>query len=102
MIPDIMPVTVETGALTAITALVDVALFLGFPVSWLSLCDYNRTQILGSEHRCKLTPSSLTQFLIFYRNFIPDFPLPGLYTCSILAMYVQLLYHKRVTQDFAV
>jgi hypothetical protein len=33
MIPDIMPVTVETGALTAITALVDVALFLGFPVS---------------------------------------------------------------------
>ncbi|KAJ7860352.1 hypothetical protein B0H13DRAFT_2272222 [Mycena leptocephala] len=50
----IIRVTVETGALTAITALVDVALFLGFP----------RTSL----------------------NFIPDFPLPGLYTCSILAM----------------
>ncbi|KAJ6483921.1 hypothetical protein C8R45DRAFT_999737 [Mycena sanguinolenta] len=50
----IIRLTVETGALTAITALVDVTLFLAFP----------RTTL----------------------NFIVDFPLSALYTCSILAM----------------
>ncbi|KAJ7860351.1 hypothetical protein B0H13DRAFT_2074011 [Mycena leptocephala] len=52
----IIRLTVETGALTAITALVDVGLFLIFPS------------------------------LISFRNFIPDLALSGLYTCSILAM----------------
>ncbi|KAJ6594663.1 hypothetical protein B0H19DRAFT_1096364 [Mycena capillaripes] len=50
----IVRLTVETGALTAVTALVDVGLFLGFPGTSL--------------------------------NFVADFPLSGLYTCSILAM----------------
>jgi len=50
----IIRMTLETGALTAITALADVMLFLAFP----------RTTA----------------------NFIVDFPLSALYTCSILAM----------------
>ncbi|KAJ7354395.1 hypothetical protein DFH08DRAFT_854743 [Mycena albidolilacea] len=50
----IIRLTLETGALTAITALVDMILFLVFP----------RTTV----------------------NFIVDFPLSALYTCSILAM----------------
>ncbi|KAF7358106.1 hypothetical protein MVEN_00858700 [Mycena venus] len=50
----IIRLTLETGALTAITALVDVTFFLVFP----------RTSM----------------------NFIVDFPLSSLYTCSILAM----------------
>ncbi|KAF7358000.1 hypothetical protein MVEN_00847000 [Mycena venus] len=50
----IIRLTLETGALTAITALMDVVLFLVFP----------RTTV----------------------NFIVDFPLSGLYTCSVLAM----------------
>ncbi|KAJ7633394.1 hypothetical protein DFH06DRAFT_691474 [Mycena polygramma] len=50
----IIRLSVETGALTAITALADVALFLVFP----------RTTT----------------------NFIVDFPLSNLYTCSVLAM----------------
>jgi len=50
----IIRLTVETGALTAITALADVMLFLVFP----------RTSM----------------------NFVADFPLSNLYTCSILAM----------------
>jgi hypothetical protein len=50
----IIRLTLETGSLTAVTALADVTLFLVFP----------RTSI----------------------NFIVDFPLSSLYTCSILAM----------------
>ncbi|KAJ7657382.1 hypothetical protein DFH06DRAFT_1298001 [Mycena polygramma] len=50
----IIRLSVETGALTAVTALADVALFLVFP----------RTTT----------------------NFIVDFPLSNLYTCSVLAM----------------
>jgi len=50
----IIRLTLETGALTAITALMDIILFLGFP----------RTSM----------------------NFIVNFPLSSLYTCSILAM----------------
>ncbi|KAJ7633395.1 hypothetical protein DFH06DRAFT_691539 [Mycena polygramma] len=50
----IVRLTVETGALTAVTALVDVTLFLVFPKRTI--------------------------------NFIVDFPLSALYTCSILAM----------------
>ncbi|KAJ7121982.1 hypothetical protein C8R43DRAFT_49733 [Mycena crocata] len=50
----IIRLTVETGAVTALTALADVLLFLLFP----------RTTV----------------------NFIVDFPLSNLYTCSVLAM----------------
>ncbi|KAF8207943.1 hypothetical protein K438DRAFT_348102 [Mycena galopus ATCC 62051] len=50
----IIRLTVETGSLTAVTALVDVILFLGFPKTAM--------------------------------NFIVDFPLSNLYTCSMLAM----------------
>ncbi|KAF7358045.1 hypothetical protein MVEN_00851700 [Mycena venus] len=50
----IIRLTLETGALTAITALADVMLFLVFP---------------GTS-----------------ANFIVDFPLSALYTCSVLAM----------------
>ncbi|KAJ6554251.1 hypothetical protein B0H19DRAFT_1262637 [Mycena capillaripes] len=50
----IIRLTLETGALTAITALMDIFLFLGFP----------RTTM----------------------NFIVNFPLSSLYTCSILVM----------------
>ncbi|KAJ7807328.1 hypothetical protein B0H13DRAFT_2386530 [Mycena leptocephala] len=50
----IIRLSLETGTLTAITALMDIFLFLGFP----------RTTM----------------------NFIVNFPLSSLYTCSILAM----------------
>ncbi|KAJ7354346.1 hypothetical protein DFH08DRAFT_955745 [Mycena albidolilacea] len=53
-INQIIRLTLETGALTALTALADVTFFLVFP----------RTTM----------------------NFIVDFPLSALYTCSILAM----------------
>ncbi|KAJ7657381.1 hypothetical protein DFH06DRAFT_461667 [Mycena polygramma] len=50
----IIRMTVETGALTAFTALADVAIFLTLPATAM--------------------------------NFIVDFPLSNLYTCSLLAM----------------
>ncbi|KAF8207945.1 hypothetical protein K438DRAFT_1755338 [Mycena galopus ATCC 62051] len=65
----IIRLTVETGALTAITALVDVMLFLLFPVRRF----FSITLVLKFRQGTTL-------------NFIVDFPLSALYTCSILAM----------------
>ncbi|KAJ7200560.1 hypothetical protein GGX14DRAFT_466415 [Mycena pura] len=58
----IVCLTIETGLLTAIFALVNVMLFLVFP----------------------LTP--------IYRNFIAAFPLSNLYICSVLAMYIDFAH----------
>ncbi|KAF8170822.1 hypothetical protein K438DRAFT_1940857 [Mycena galopus ATCC 62051] len=74
-INQIIRLTLETGSLTAVTALTDITLFLVFPVS--NFLDASQ----GININTEVFPSQKTT-----TNFIVDFPLSAVYTCSILAM----------------